>query len=199
MVVAILALGCSSLFAAETDVHPERDTGICLESLTAGISWACPSEGDATYTLYDHICFASDKIAGKLTVEYWSDGYDRYTLYLGSAECRSTTAAVRWDDMDRLWVGFNHAEKITNELTFVVRPLVGANSATEDRLYLIADYSAGGKIGAMAFFAGIDDNGKTEDLYLGPTFRNGRASYWLAANVSNSGIYADISYTIPLK
>jgi hypothetical protein len=199
VLIALLCCICTTAVMAADDTRPEPFVGFCLDSLTAGMSWEnATSSNKQTYGQYNYLCFSSENIQGKLTVEYWSDGYDRYTVYAGP-KGGSTTAAVRWDDCDRLWIGTNHVQKVSKELTLVARPLIGANSSTENRLYLIADYSNGNKIGAMAFFAGVADNHKTEDTYVGPTYRNGRASYWLAANISNGGAYVDVSYTVPLK
>ncbi len=203
IVVAVLmfALALAPVLAAEGE-HPEEavvEPAFChLDSLTVGMTLDT-NPGTPVWGLYDNFCFSTPSAQVKLTVEYWSDGYDRYTLYAGAKSCATTTAAVRWDDSSRLWIGANHVQKLSDELTLVARPLLGANSATEDRLYLILGYNPGRKVGATACLTMIDANGKTEDLHLGPTYQNGRTNVWAAANVTNGGIYLDVSYSVPFK
>jgi len=196
-VAVLLCLVLTPAFAAE-DEHVELALPAChLDSLTVGMTFDS-NPGTPVWGLYDYLSLSTPHVQGKLTLEYWSDGYDRYTFYAGPKAC-NTMVAIRWDDINRLWLGFNHVQKLSDEFTLVARPLLSANSATEDRLYLILAFVPGGKFGATACLTAIDDNGKHEDLHIGPTYTNGRTSIWVADNITNGGFYVDASYSVPFK
>ncbi len=193
LVVMLLGLGVSAYGA-----HVE-EPGINLESINMGYDLERTPDGNETTELYENFSFCNKTYRVKLSLEYYSDGYDRYTLYAGK-KSSPTMGLVRWDDSSRLWLGFNHVQPISNELTLILRPLKGVNAATCDRAYLIADYQLKGEhLGAMFLAVGIEGDGKAEDYYLGPTYRDGGWSFWAATHLTKDDFYLDASYSMAFK
>lgn len=163
-------------------------------SLTYGVEMN--PAGNATSLQMFDLRASNDKVSLKLTEELFSDGTDRQTLYV-SKTGSMTSLAVRYDSISRLWIGLNHIQPISKELTLVIRPLVAAKDNTTSRIYVFADYSSGDKLGAMAVVLAMP--GYDADVYLGPTWRDKNVSLYVAPSLSKEGCYYwEVSYSLPL-
>ena len=113
--------------------------------------------------------FKVEDWAVKLTDEAASDGYSRQSLYLGRWG-EPAQLLVRMDELDRLWVGANYVQKLSDEFIVVWRPMYGAKGNTASRAYIIPIYQPTEHFGAMGVILAMEDY-KT-DYYVGPTYTN---------------------------
>jgi hypothetical protein len=151
----------------------------------------CPT----SFQMFD-LRAGNDKVSLKLTEELFSDDTSRTTLYV-SQTGSPTSLAVRYDSINRLWIGANLVQPIGHELTLVVRPLFAAKANTTSRVYVFGDYQPGGKLGAMVAILAMP--GYDADVYLGPTWRDKNISLYVAPSLSKEGCYYwEVSYSLPL-
>ena len=151
----------------------------------------CPT----SFQMFD-LRVGNEKVSLRLTDELFSDNTNRQTLYVSEAGSL-TSLAVRYDSINRLWIGLNHVQPISKELTLVVRPLFAAKDNTTSRVYVFGDYQPGGKLGAMVAVLAMP--GYDADVYLGPTWRDKNISLYAAPSLSKEGCYYwEASYSLPL-
>lgn len=163
-------------------------------SLTGGIEMN-PADCTTSFKMFD-LRAGNNKVSLRLTDEFFSDSTTRQTLYVGQTGSM-TSLAVRYDSINRLWIGLNHVQLISKELTLVVRPLFAAKDNTISRVYIFGDYQPGEKIGAMVAVLAMP--GYDSDVYLGPTWRDKNVSLYAAPSLSKRDCwYWEASYSLPL-
>ncbi len=167
-----------------------------LKSLSLTVGTEMNPADCATFFRMTDIRVGNDKVSLRLTDESFSDDTSRQTLYVSKIGSL-TSLAIRYDSLSRLWIGVNHVQPITRELTLVVRPLFAAKDNTTSRVYVFGDYQPGGKLGAMAAVLAMP--GYDSDVYLGPTWRDKNVSLYAAPSLSKEDCwYWEASFSIPL-
>jgi hypothetical protein len=167
-----------------------------LKSLSLTVGTEMNPADCATFFRMTDLRVGNDKVSLRLTHEVFSDDTSRDTVYVGPTGSL-TQLAVRFDSINRLWIGLNHVQPVSKDLTLVVRPLFAAKDNTTSRVYVFGDYQPGGKLGAMVAVLAMP--GYDADVYLGPTWRDKGVCLYAAPSLSKEGCwYWEASLSIPL-